>query len=261
MRILIPTYKRSHRLRTTEFLPKVADKVTLIVRPEEAKDYASLGFDVCKLSRKAKDISSTRKEVGLIAADMGLDWFLMADDDLRILQRDAASLKLTPLADGRKLLSALGAALRKARQVALSPRFMNQSVTEPLVYTKPQSQATAYWTEDYNSLTFGKAKYFEDVDRTLQLLTTGRQTAMLYNYAIDIGPMNFDGGMADWRNFPDMSAEAKMMEARWPGIVKACFADDPGFWNDGQCCGVRPHIKMQWRKAYREAIYPKPSAG
>ncbi len=112
MRILIPSYKRSHRLRTTEFLPKVADKVTLIVRPEEAKDYSSLGFDVCKLSRKAKDISSTRKEVGLIAADMGLDWFLMADDDLRILQRDAASLKLTPLADGRKLLSALGAALR-----------------------------------------------------------------------------------------------------------------------------------------------------
>jgi hypothetical protein len=257
MRILIPTYRRSHRLRTTEFLPKVADKVTLIVRPDEVRAYelAHPGLDMVPLSRKAKDISSTRKEVGLIARDLGLDWFIMADDDLRILQRDAASLKLTPLADGRKLVSAMGAVLRRSgiHQVALSPRFMNNTVTDNVLYTKPQSQLTAYATDDYNGLEWGKFKYFEDVHRTLQLLTTGRNTAMMYNYAIDIGPMNFDGGMEEFREYEAMKAEALAMEERWPGLVKHCFADDPGFWGEGASqCGLRPHIKMQWRKAYRQ---------
>lgn len=247
-RILIPSYSRAHRLRTVEFLPKVSDLVTLVVRPEERKAYAALGYDVAVLPKSVQDISATREHVGRIAERMGLDWFLMADDDLRILQRDG-ELRLSPLADGRKLLSRLRAALGKAASVALSPRFMNNTVKEDLVFTKPQSQATAYRTDVYRKLKFGEAKYFEDVHRTLQLLTAGHQTAMLYSYAIDIGPMNYDGGMAEWRAYAAMKAEAEFMEQRWPGIVKACEVKDDKFWPGLPELG-RPHIKMQWRKAY-----------
>lgn len=252
MRIFIPTYQRAHRLRTVDFLPKVQDLITLVVRPEEVHAYGDLGYDMAVLPKRVKDIAATRKAVGQIAAERGEPQFLMLDDDLRILERDDG-LKLTPLSDGRKLLKAVKAGLRKARAVAVSPRFMNNTVKEDIVFTKPQSQATAYWTEDYLELEFGKAKYFEDVDRTLQLLTAGKQTAMLYNFAIDIGPMNTDGGMADWRDYRDMAAEADMMEKRWPGIVRRVpDANDPGFWNDGRAPG-RPHIRMQWKKAYRRA--------
>jgi hypothetical protein len=250
MRIFIPTYQRAHRLRTVDFLPKAHDKVTLVVRPEEVDVYATLGFDMAVLPRAVKDIAATRKAIGPIARDYGADSFIMLDDDLRILERDD-SLKLTALLDGRKLIKAMKAGLKYASAVALSPRFMNNTVTENIVFTKPQSQATAYRTEDYLSLSFGKAKYFEDVDRTLQLLTDGKQTAMLYNYAVDIGRMNYDGGMASWRNYDDMMAESLMMEQRWPGIVKSCIVDDATFWTDNPG-RQRPHIRTQWKKAYNQ---------
>ena len=249
MRIYIPTYGRSHRLRSVEFLPKVAELITLVVRPNEVHAYGSLGYDMAVLPRSVKDIAATRRAVGDIAAKAGVERFLMADDDLRILERNK-ELKLSPLRDGRRLLKALNKGLDMVSAVAISPRFMNQAEPRDIVHTKPQSQATAYRTEDYLRLKFGKAKYFEDVDRTLQLLTAGRNTAMLYSFAIDIGPMNTDGGMADWRNYADMVDEAAMMEKRWPGLVKACEVRDPKFWPDQPERG-RPHIRMQWKKAYQ----------
>jgi hypothetical protein len=247
-RILIPTYRRVHRLRTADFLPKAESLITLVVRPEEKKAYEQLGYDVAVLPKSVKDIAMTRDHVGRIAAAMGLDWFAMADDDLRVLSRDS-EYKLTPLADGRKLMKAFAKGLKTASSVALSPRFMNNTVKEDILYIKPQSQFTAYRTADYRQLKFGQAKYFEDVERTLQLLSAGKQTAMLYSYAIDIGPMNYDGGMAEWREYAAMQAEAEDMERRWPGIVKACKAADDKFW-PGLPELERPHIKMQWRKAY-----------
>lgn len=247
-RILIPTYGRAHRLRTPDFLPKAADLITLVVRPGERRAYEALGYDVATLPKSAKDIAATRAGVGAIAEAMELPWFLMLDDDLRILQRDD-NLKLTPLSNGKRLMTDLSKVLKKASSVALSPRFMNNTVPENVVFCKPQSQATAYNTAAYRTLKFGEAKYFEDVHRTLQLLTSGHVTAMLYSYAIDIGPMNYDGGMAEWRNYADMKAEAEFMEQRWPGLVKACEVRDEKFWPGLPDLG-RPHIKMQWRKAY-----------
>jgi hypothetical protein len=247
-RILIPTYRRAHRLRTAAFLPKVENLITLVVRPEEKKVYEKLGYHVAVLPKSVQDIAATRDHVGRIAVRMGLEWFAMADDDLRVLSRDR-ELKLSPLDDGRKLMKVFGKVLKTASAVALSPRFMNNTVKEDIVYCKPQSQFTAYRTADYRALKFGEAKYFEDVHRTLQLLSAGKQTAMLYSFAVDIGPMNCDGGMAEWRDYHDMTCEAVWMERRWPGIVKACKVADDKFW-PAQPDMPRPHIKMQWRKAY-----------
>jgi hypothetical protein len=250
MRVYIPTYGRAHRLRTVDYLPKLRSRITLVVRPEEVHEYGPLGYDMAVLSKKVKDIAATRHAVGEIAGERGEKFFAMADDDLRVLQRDD-QLKLTPLQDGRELMRVMKKLLAtQYAQVALSPRFMNNTVPEPVVPLKPQSQFTAYRTEDYRLLKFGEAKYFEDVHRTLQLLTAGKPTAMIYDYAIDIGPMNTDGGMADWRNYDDMMAEAFWMERRWPGIVRACEVRDEKFW-PGQPNVLRPHIRMQWKKAYK----------
>lgn len=259
MQILIPTYGRPDVQRTINCLAVTRSPITpvgLVMRPSEVAthgaDWLAAGVAVHPLKPSVTTLSKTRAAVGKIAAELGLPWFMMMDDDLKILERDD-NMKLGPLASVRRMMDYVNIIFEEEEDVAsvsLSARFGNSFCEEPIRYVGRQTQATAYRTDVYNKLKFGRSEYFEDADRTIQILQAGYRNAILFEYAVEPGRMNTPGGCSTFRTFKGMYEDAKAMEARYPGIVVYKEKPDPKFWSDGKA-SFRPDINVRWRKAYR----------
>jgi hypothetical protein len=208
---------------------------------------------VLALPRSVTTISATRKHVGLMAEQSGLPWFLMMDDDLKILERNARK-KLSPLksVDGlMKDIDYIFTNYPDVASVSLSARFGNNFCDDSIRFIGRQTQATAYRTAEYNRLYDRgmKSQYFEDAERTIRLLQMGRRNAVLFDYAIEPGRMNTPGGCSTFRTFEGMKADALAMAERYPGIVEYKEKPDTAFWGGEH--DFRPDINVKWRRAYK----------
>jgi hypothetical protein len=182
--------------------------------------------------------------IGKLAEMRGHSAFLMLDDDLKFYERE--NNKLRPLTSWKRMLADIEKLLRKVPSVSVSARFGNAFVAEDIRYLGRQTQATAYATDVYNSLVFGKSNYFEDAERTLQLFKRHHKNAIMFNYAIESGRMNTPGGCSTFRTYEGMRADALSMVARWPGVVTYKEKPDPTFFGGPP----RPDINVAWKKAY-----------
>ena len=260
MKIYIPSRSRYMRSLTLEQLGAPALRrwlVALVVPASEAQQYAKLAkqYRVEVLPCRAEGISLTRQAIGAHAAKLGIDSFLMLDDDLRFVHRvKADEVPLTPntpednvrmLEDVEKALMEYAHASISARQANNNHLYEVQWRGKPVKICVRALRALGFQTRYFNTCVHGRVQIMEDFDVALQLMARGLPNIELRYWAQDQAQTQARGGCSAYRTHELHEANVRKMAKLWPSIVKVRDKQN----KTGGEFGSRIEATIQWKQA------------
>jgi len=262
MHLFIPSLGRANQMHrgTISKLPKSWMKRTsLVCQYQERKEYARVaeqfGCNILILPRHIDRIEPTRRHIGSVCVDEGIDKFVMMDDDIEFYVRekqyteDEDWWKLTPPSEDRleKMLEEIEDDLDCFAHVGLSGREGNNRVREPAVENTRYMRFLAYRTEDYMSCLGDRVHVMEDFDIALQLLCKGDPCLVHYRFAQGQGKTQATGGCSVWRTHEVHNAGAERLAELHPGFVKVRQKQNK---TDREGFGTRKEVTVYWKKAF-----------
>jgi hypothetical protein len=265
VKIYIPSYRRYNTIHggTLKWIPSgLLREVVVVVRDEEYDWYVKSldyqrrqhGLQLLCL-RGVNGISDTREMIGLAAQSQGEECFCTMDDDVMFAVRkspETTSLRPQGVADFVEMMMTLEVLCTEYAQVAISLRQGNNNVgvgPPPLMQENGRAiRVCAFRTKEFNTCTHNRVSVMEDIDVTLQLLSSGYKNAVLYYWANDQKQTNAPGGCSSWRTHEVHDAAARKMAELWPGICTLRQKEN----KTGGEFGTRTEITVQWKKVYEQ---------
>lgn len=235
-------------------------EVYYVVPVKELGSYAraltEYGVPARLLACPEKGIAMTRLWIGKHAHADGLTKFLMCDDDVGFLVRQAPDhfrLIGTGVSNTLEMLDWIEEKLEKYQHVAISPREGNNRAgnggTELVGENTRTLRALAYQTHAFLACEHGRVPVMEDFDVNLQILLSGGQNIVSFYWAQGQRMTNEDGGCSTYRSHELHEASAKKLAMLHPGFVslreKKNKTDADGF-------GTRTEVTIQWKAAHKE---------
>lgn len=233
MKIFIPTYKRVGLQYTWKSLtPELREKTLLVCPTEEMHGHEKTipSKNIMWQPTRITTISQKREWIAQQARNMGATKFLMLDDDLEFHARwlDAAENKVRLSKRGaipsviNDFFSELEKKLDTYAHVGISARQTNS--TQPgrdWIECQRMMYAFGYQTEVVlREVEFGRVKFREDFDYTLQLLRKGYKNVVGYDVCVDPKAYAAKGGCSEERTMESSNEEAEKLAALHPGFVK-----------------------------------------
>lgn len=256
MLIYIPTYKRVGRQYTWKSLTPELRALTYLVCPlEEVAKHEAAGIPATHLIPQAPHIKTIAQKREWITHEcaLGTEKFLMLDDDLEFHAR--YDNKET----GRRSLSRRGATPERVNSffqelcgkldsyahVGISARQTNS--TQPDIswgINQRMMYAFGYRTEvARKEIEFGRVKFREDFDYTLQLLRKGYANVVGFEVCVDPKAYAAQGGCSEERDVASSNEEAEKLAALHPEFVKVVE-------KKYKTSLPRKEVTVYWKKAF-----------
>lgn len=252
MNIYIPTIGRRDNQKTAEMLAEAGIDFILVI-PESEKKIKGYTCLPCP----AKGIRATRQWI----LEQAKGKFIMMDDDLDFFIRSSDGKKFnrsTPK-QVKMMCWSLEAMLKDYAHGGVLERFMAQ--TQP---RKWKNNGKYLHVLCYNKNLFPNPhpKYelevTEDMEMNLKLLTSGRPSCILTEYAAD-NVCYSTGGCNVWRTHKLEYQEHKKLEKMFPDLVKVIIEDPDKLkknWNMKAQTNLKTRIN--WKKAYEQGVAQHP---
>lgn len=260
MKIFIPTIGRPDKQPTWDSLPKRWQENTMLVCPiAEFDHHRRHDRNVLVHPAECKGIGPVRQWIVEQAQAMGLDKFLMMDDDHRYYVRKAAGdwhLRYSTEEETGECMDMLESLLDTHMHVGLSARQGNNRHLDPIKHVTRQNNVHGFRTKVFKkhpevSYTADPVmQVMEDFDVTLSLLRLGYANAVVYQYAWGQAESNLPGGCSGYRNNEIQDAAAKRLAERHPGFVNVVKKKAKSGWEGME---ERTDVIIQWKKAYESS--------
>jgi hypothetical protein len=252
MLIYIPTYRRTHRQRTWQFLSEYWRKRTRFVCDAEdrelllERDIGIKRSHIVVHPRSVKTIAQKRAWIIENARDYHI---LMLDDDLRFCNRVYSSdtawtlPNATPAAVGRALHELEDKFSRGYAHVGFGARQGNNTLAD----RGWRENARMIYALGYNLKVvrkvceLGRIETREDMDYTLQLLRAGYKNCINVEMVVD-QYFNAVGGAREERTMERSNKDAEKLAKLHPGLVKVVE-------RNYKQSTPRKEVVVQWRKA------------
>jgi len=202
-------------------------------------------------------IARKRRHIGEVATRLGANKFLMLDDDIQFLVRQAPDdwrLRETTPDEIGKCFRFIEVLLDNFSHVGVSAREGNNRMgigtPEGLFSTNTRlMRAVAWRTADYNALEHERVEVMEDFDLSLQALRKGGGNACLYYWAQGQRSTGDVGGCAVWRTREVHDAGArKLAELHTPYVRLRQKQNKTGGLAE------RLEVTISWKKAAEESV-------
>lgn len=253
--IIIPTYRRTDRQVTFEWIPPEWQSRVAFVLDEKDKKVLKkkYGYTGCSFVVHPIEIDSIAKKRAWIIKQKEWDKILMLDDDLRLDTRRGKKegsdwfrlLKATP-EEAAHALRRVESKLDKLVHVGIGARQYNRGLQNGWNYNKRMMYALGYRTSVVRKVCeLGRIEHREDMDYTLQLLKLGFQNAIRGDFAVgQAGLYNSKGGVsASGRTIKASNADAVLLAKLHPGLVKVVEREYSKSLK-------RQEVICYWEKAY-----------
>lgn len=254
MKVVIPTYGRSHKQTTFHELPKeVQERTTLIVDAREEGMYPSYPHLV--LPAEIQGICPTRKWCLDNLEDEDHKQLQLDDDLVFAFRRVYEPTKFQPAtkADIKMLFDEADSLLDRYAHIGVSTREGGNRRPEPYTYVGRVLRILGYRQDvlrktGAGSTTLGSV--MEDFDLTLQLLRLGYPNASINWIVHNQGGSNTDGGCSSYRSMELQGQAAEDLAEKHHPFVKVVTKTTKTAWG-GQ---TRKDVIVQWKKAYNEGL-------
>lgn len=265
MIIYIPTYGRVGKQFTWKSLTPELREKTFLVCPSNEVDNHEKFSGVPKAHIVAQPpsittISEKRRWISSLASERGYPKFLMMDDDLELHARWHNPEKVMP--DGSKgglSLSKRGATpgvinsffaqledkLDTYAHVGISARQTNTTQLDTQWgECQRMMYAFGYRTEvAVRELEFGRVKFREDFDYTLQLLRKGYKNVVGFDVCVDPKQYGAVGGCSKERTMQESNSQAELLASLHPEFVKVKY-------KEYKTSIPRAEVNIAWKKAF-----------
>ena len=247
--------------------PSWRSKTTMVVPAAEYGLYLeglrAIGPVGDSVSVKAKTdidgISATRQWCGKLAHDRCYDKFVMLDDDIRFLVRrdvDTWRMKSPPAPrEVEACLWRISKMLDTHAHGGVSSRDGNNraGIVGPDFFKENERylRLLAFRTYAFLSCEHGRVPVMEDFDVSLQLLSRGFKSFVLYYWAQGQTMTNAAGGCSTYRTHELHEAAARKLAELHPGVVSLRTAHKK---MDAEGFGTRTEVTIQWKKAYERGV-------
>jgi len=187
---------------------------------------------------------------------LGVDTFVMLDDDLKFIRRkDPSDTKLISVEedDMSQMFTMVRRMLSSHCHVGVSARQGNNNVgagsADLLIERNTRLlRVLAYRVKDFLNLEHGRVDIMEDFDITLQLLRQGKGNVNLYWWAQDQDQTQAPGGCSEYRTqLVHAKSATKLCELHYP-FVKLVKKEN----KTGGEFGHRTEVRIQWKSAFEE---------
>lgn len=259
MQIFIPTYGRSEKQVTYDFLPEQLRRdVILVVQHREKHLYKQYPpRNLLVLPNSIQTVSPTRQYIMKWAHKKGIKKLVMLDDDMRFDTRridDPTKFLVSQPKEVLKLFDVLENALDEYAHAGVLAREGGNRITETYVYATRMTRVLAYRVDTFmkEKIKFDRLPLQEDFDVTLQLLRKGYANVVLCNWVHGQGQSGAAGGCSHFRTDELHDANAKKLAALHPEFVKVVTKETKGAWGGR----VRLDVHVQWKKAFASSGAP-----
>ena len=259
--IFIPTLGRANKQRTLFHLPpEVRKRVTLVLDPndEEANrgTYETVRRETgCTLGVVPKanaGIAWTREYIG---KNLAGEKFLCLDDDLYFYHRipgEFPKLAKNTHLDNRLMLKWVEESLDQYAHVGISMRQNNnnpQKEKQDAYENDRFVRALAYRRAEFIRCKHNRVRVMEDFDISMQLITKGLPSFVIYRYCQDQGQTQSAGGCSAYRTHEVHAEAVKKFHSLWPKWTKIVEKNNV----TGGAFGKRLEIQIQWKRAFKES--------
>ena len=256
MKIFIPTYGRSDKQHTYNYLPKsIQQRTTLVVQAREKHLYKNYP-NLVVLPPSIQTISPTREYIKTMMAKNtnGDRKFIMLDDDLRFDVRrmdDNGKFVVATDKDVEKLFKRIEKELDKFAHVGVLSREGGNRVMTPTVQCSRMMRVLAYNVDVLvkEKVKFDRLPLQEDFDVTLQLLQKGYPNLVLCEWVNGQGTSGAKGGCSHFRTIELHNENARKLGELHAPFVKIVEKQTKGAWG-GQ---ARLDVMVFWKKAYESS--------
>lgn len=261
LQTFIPTLGRTKTLfrGTLKCLPITQlCHTTIVVQKHEYEAYykavAAAGYegmiDIMILPAKIKRIAQTRYYIGQHCERLGIDKFVMLDDDLHFFIRTNDPKYWWRLRSAEKhevaeLLEYVEEDLETWSHVSVSARENNAHKQDFFITNNRYMRFLGYRTEDYMACYHNRVQLMEDFDIALQLIRKGKPSKIYYNWAQGQQRMQAQGGCSLWRTLEMHNEAAERLAELHPGFVGVVSK------NRKTELGIRKDVRIRWQKAFR----------
>lgn len=257
MKIFMPSKGRAHLIKdgTLKRWPKDTP-ITVVCPNDEWDKYVRATANRGPVHVKAVDvvgISATRQAIGQMAAEDGIEKFIMLDDDLRFSYRaQEESTKLTESSPDEisaglnwveKLLTPDTAA------AGISARQGNNRLEHSVEENKRLIRTLAFRTKEFLACKHQRVTVMEDFDILLQLLRKGYKNKVLAAHAQDQKGTQTEGGCSTYRTHANHEASARTLAELHPSFVRLVEKKN----KTGGEFGTRTEVVISWKKAFESA--------
>lgn len=248
MEYLINTYGRVNKQITLANLPESIRRKTHLVVQDKEKDLYPFHDKLIVLPSHVTNLTDTRQWM----LDNINDDMLIMDDDLRFnVRRDNDHSRLHKPTEEEAVamfeeiehvlsddIPFVGVSRREGNNRQELNHVFNTRIAQMWAVRGPLLRSLGY--------RFDRTKTKEDMDMILQVLTGGRRNLCLYQWAVEGGASNADGGCSTYRTHELMKEDAEKFAALWPDFVTVVAKETKVSWGGG----VRYDVRVQWKKAY-----------
>ena len=260
LKVFIPTLSRTKTLfrGTLKCLPlQQLSNSTLVVQKHEYDAYykvvAAAGYegviDIMTLPSKIKRIAETRYFIGQHCEGLGIEKFVMLDDDLRFYIRTNDPkywwrLRSASHDEVAELFDLVEEDLETWSHVSVSARENNAHKRDFYITNNRYMRFLGYRTSAYMSCYHKRIEVMEDFDVALQLIRKGLPSKIYYNWAQGQQRMQAKGGCSLWRTLEIHNDAAERLAELHPGFVGVVTK------NRKSEIGVRKDVRIRWQKAF-----------
>jgi hypothetical protein len=224
IQIYIPTLGRAERLRTWDALPPKYRESAYVVCPKaEVEQHESRRVLPCDV----KGIVLKRDWILDHAARQKHEHIVMLDDDVTFQARAKDNRLLgATMRETEQALEWLDKVLARYAHAALGVRFLDFRTMDKTKETGRAMHSLAYNVPRVRELgaRFSKGLVWnstmEDINMTLQLLTSGEPNIINLVYRTSPAPSNGAGGCSGWRTTAIQSESARRLAGLFPGLVR-----------------------------------------
>jgi hypothetical protein len=197
-------------------------------------------------------IAATRK---FIMGDHPYKKILMLDDDLTFARRRKDDpTKFTPCSeeDISEMLTYVSMLLDDYGHVSISMREGANRRTENVLHCTRVARAIGFNMRAFlhSGADFTNSTVMDDFEVTLHMLTHGWKSAVLNTFVQNQPGSNTAGGASLYRTMEMHAAAARLLEHRYPGVVKTVEKSTKTSWGGG----TRTDVHVQWKEAYARGI-------
>lgn len=251
MKIVIPTLNRVNTQHTYESLRGTTYPVLIACPPEEALDHILAGRDNI-LETPMQGIAPTRQYIMETVED---DIIVMMDDDLKFAKRRTDEpTKFLPntVEDTQEMLEELEYSLQLFAHAGISMREGANYDVNPHLYCARCARVIGFYKPIFlkERVDFRNNMVMDDFEAALHLITRGYQSIILNNWVQNQVGSGTIGGAETYRTREMHAASAKLLQKRYPRYVKLVEKTTKVAWGGG----TRTDVRVQWKKAFQEAI-------
>ena len=265
MKIIILTFHRTNKQTTFHNLCKKLQKlVTFVIRNEESsffqKNYPKNSILI--LPDHIKDLVKTKNYI----LDNVKGMIYILDDDLNFWKRNKRisgeniNWKNKSINYNEKEQKKFLHLLQESVQDGYICCGLGLNNTKPSLFRYPFDVNCRLWCnlfldnrENFKYRYDPQVPASEDLDFILQILSSGCQNKVFYNYFVSEVSYS-SGGCSVYRTLSFHNKSNLALEKKWPSVVKS----EKRIVKSGPWKGKKKvHVIIQWKKTFKESILPK----